>query len=118
MGEGGGGNKEEFRYPVPSLQLISYNSCCFVCVNSGTIERDRFWQRLVSTKAMKSTVKFYEWKEGQNDPEKNTLFRRKLRESCVNLTSELILLASCAYADKTKLDNKKKETTFSFSNSF
>ncbi|GFW56491.1 transposable element Tc3 transposase [Trichonephila clavipes] len=27
-----------------------------------TIERDRFWQRLVSTKVMKSTVKFYELK--------------------------------------------------------
>ncbi|GFX65944.1 dimer_Tnp_hAT domain-containing protein [Trichonephila clavipes] len=57
---------------------------------------------------MKSTVKFYEWKEGRNDPEKKTLFRRKQRESCVNLTSELILLASCAHADKTKSDDKKR----------
>ncbi|GFT83201.1 hypothetical protein TNCV_3736621 [Trichonephila clavipes] len=38
---------------------------------------------------------------------KRPLFRRKLKESFVNLTSELILLVSCAYADKTKLDNKK-----------
>ncbi|GFY01106.1 uncharacterized protein TNCV_5075731 [Trichonephila clavipes] len=62
---------------------------------------------------MKSTVKFYEWKEGQNDPEKKTLFRRKLREACVNLTSKLILLASCAHADKTKSEDKKDlETRF------
>ncbi|GFY06436.1 transposon Tf2-8 polyprotein [Trichonephila clavipes] len=48
-------------------------------------------------------------RKGQNDPEKKTFFRRKLRESCVNLTSELVLLASCAYADKTKSENKKDE---------
>ncbi|GFX89654.1 uncharacterized protein TNCV_3710861 [Trichonephila clavipes] len=50
--------------------------------------------------------------EGENDPEKKTIFRRKFRESCVNLTSErereLILLASCAYADKKKWYNKKE----------
>ncbi|GFX76109.1 uncharacterized protein TNCV_1834841 [Trichonephila clavipes] len=49
-------------------------------------------------------------RKGQNDPQKKTLFRRKLRESCVNLTFELILLASCAYADKTKSYNKKEKS--------
>ncbi|GFW00286.1 hypothetical protein TNCV_4354831 [Trichonephila clavipes] len=116
MGEGGG-DKEEFRHPVPSLST-NFVQLFFVCVNSRTIERDRFWQRSVSTKVLKSTVKFYEWKKEQNEPEKKTLFQRKLRESCVDLTSELILLASSAYANKTKSDNKKGNNIFIFKFSF
>ncbi|GFW58303.1 hypothetical protein TNCV_2634771 [Trichonephila clavipes] len=61
---------------------------------------------------MRSTVKFYEWKQGQNDPEKKAPLPRKQREPCVNLTSELILLASCAHADKTKSDDKKVDRDF------
>ncbi|GFV12209.1 uncharacterized protein TNCV_1537061 [Trichonephila clavipes] len=48
-------------------------------------------------------------RKGQDDPEKKNLFRRKLRESYVSLTSELILLTSCAYVDKQSWTTKKTE---------
>ncbi|GFW16318.1 hypothetical protein TNCV_4264831 [Trichonephila clavipes] len=46
-------------------------------MNSGTVERDRFWQRLVSTKVIKSTVKFYEWKERGRMALRNRPFSKK-----------------------------------------
>ncbi|GFU08703.1 hypothetical protein TNCV_990661 [Trichonephila clavipes] len=55
-----------FRYLKHSLggKCFSDNEEVKAAVNSavrpGTIERDRFWQILASTKVMKSTVKFYD----------------------------------------------------------